>query len=176
MARNAWRCSRARACASDPDAGAVKLTAGASETATCPTGGSRRSSGAPASTWELTRARTSRTRPERGARTEVCNFMLSSTAMVAPASTSSPAPAVVVAIHVTAGEDVEAGATIAVLESMKLQTAVRAPRSGRVREVLARVNSQVDAGAPLVRLDRHVAELAVSDAPAVSFTPTSDIS
>jgi len=88
----------------------------------------------------------------------------------------APAPAVVVAVLVTAGEDVEAGATIAVLESMKLQTAVRAPRSGRVREVLARVNSQVDAGAPLVRLDRHVAELAVSDAPAVSFTPTSDIS
>ena len=82
----------------------------------------------------------------------------------------APAPAVVVAIHVTAGEDVEAGATIAVLESMKLQTSVRAPRSGRVREVLARVNSQVDAGAPLLRLDPPVGEVAVSDAPAVSFT------
>ncbi len=81
----------------------------------------------------------------------------------------APAPAVVVAVHVTAGEDVEAGATIAVLESMKLQTVVRAPRSGRVREVLARVNSQVDAGAPLLRLDRPVGEVAVSDAPAVSF-------
>ncbi len=82
----------------------------------------------------------------------------------------APAPAVVVAIHVTAGEDVEAGATIAVLESMKLQTAVRAPRSGRVREVLARVNSQVDAGSPLLRLDRPSGEVAVSDAPVVSFT------
>src|SRR5665811_418796 len=81
----------------------------------------------------------------------------------------APAPAVVVAVHVTAGEDVEAGATIAVLESMKLQTSVRAPRSGRVREVLARVNSQVDAGAPLLRLDPPVGELAVSDAPSVSF-------
>ena len=81
----------------------------------------------------------------------------------------APAPAVVVALHVTAGEDVEAGATIAVLESMKLQTAVRAPRSGRVREVLARVNSQVDAGAPLLRLDRPVGDIAVSDAPSVSF-------
>src|SRR5450756_1911109 len=82
----------------------------------------------------------------------------------------APAPAVVVAILVTAGEDVEAGATIAVLESMKLQTEVQAPRSGRVREVLARVNSQVDAGAPLLRLDRPVGEVAVSDVPAVSFT------
>ena len=82
----------------------------------------------------------------------------------------APAPAVVVAIHVNAGEDVEAGATIAVLESMKLQTSVRAPRSGRVREVLARVNSQVDAGAPLLRLDRPVGETVDSDGPAVSFT------
>jgi len=82
----------------------------------------------------------------------------------------APAPAVVVAIHVNAGEDVEAGATIAVLESMKLQTSVRAPRSGRVREVLARVNSQVDAGAPLLRLDRPIGEAVVSEAPAVSFT------
>ncbi|MBE3076302.1 MAG: fused acetyl/propionyl-CoA carboxylase subunit alpha/methylmalonyl-CoA decarboxylase subunit alpha, partial [Actinobacteria bacterium] len=82
----------------------------------------------------------------------------------------APAPAVVVAVHVAAGEDVAAGATIAVLESMKLQTVVRAPRSGRVREVLARVNSQVDAGAPLVRLDRPAGEAFVSDAPAVSFT------
>ncbi|MBC7560614.1 MAG: ATP-grasp domain-containing protein, partial [Dermatophilaceae bacterium] len=82
----------------------------------------------------------------------------------------APAPAVVVAVHVAAGEDVEAGAMIAVLESMKLQTAVRAPRSGRVREVFARVNSQVDSGAPLLRLDRRVGEEVVSGAPAVSFT------
>src|SRR5450631_158948 len=81
----------------------------------------------------------------------------------------APAPAVVVAIHVTAGEDVEAGATIAVLESMKLQTSVRAPRSGLVREVFARVNSQVDAGAALLRLDRPVGQGAGSDAPAVSL-------
>ncbi len=84
----------------------------------------------------------------------------------------APAPAVVVAVHVTAGDDVEAGATIVLLESMKLQTPVRAPRSGRVREVLARVNSQVDAGAPLLRLDRPVVEASGSDAPALSFTAT----
>ena len=81
----------------------------------------------------------------------------------------APAPAVVVAVQVTAGDKVEAGATVAVLESMKMETAVRAPRSGRVREVLAVVNSQVDAGAPLLRLDRPVDEATVSDAPAVGF-------
>jgi biotin carboxyl carrier protein len=81
----------------------------------------------------------------------------------------APAPAVVVAVHVSPGDDVEAGATLAVLESMKMETAVRAPRSGRVREVLAAVNSQVDAGAPLLRLDRPVDDVASSDAPAVGF-------
>jgi len=81
----------------------------------------------------------------------------------------APAPAVLVAVNVSAGDDVEQGAAIAVLESMKMETVVRAPRSGRVREVLAAVNSQVDAGAPLMRLDRHVADDTASDVPTVSF-------
>jgi acetyl/propionyl-CoA carboxylase alpha subunit/acetyl-CoA carboxylase carboxyltransferase component len=83
----------------------------------------------------------------------------------------APAPAVVVAVHVSAGDDVEAGATVAVLESMKLQTAVRAPRAGRVREVFARVNSQIDAGAPMLRLDVPVGDTAVAQAPAISLSP-----
>jgi biotin carboxyl carrier protein len=66
----------------------------------------------------------------------------------------APAPAVVVAVRVEVGQDVEAGQTVAVLESMKMETPVRAPSAGRVREVLAAVNAQVDAGAPLLRLDR----------------------
>jgi acetyl-CoA carboxylase carboxyltransferase component/biotin carboxyl carrier protein len=65
----------------------------------------------------------------------------------------APAPAVVVAVRVGLGDDVEAGQTIVVLESMKMETAVRAPVTGRVREVLAVVNAQVDAGAPLMRVD-----------------------
>jgi len=66
----------------------------------------------------------------------------------------APAPAVVVAVRATAGQEVEAGETVAVLESMKMETPVRAPYAGRVREVLVAVNSQVDAGAALLRLDR----------------------
>jgi acetyl/propionyl-CoA carboxylase alpha subunit/acetyl-CoA carboxylase carboxyltransferase component len=66
----------------------------------------------------------------------------------------APAPSVVVALPVQAGQDVEAGQTVAVLESMKMETAVRAPFAGRVRELLARANSQVDAGAALLTLER----------------------
>jgi acetyl/propionyl-CoA carboxylase alpha subunit/acetyl-CoA carboxylase carboxyltransferase component len=64
------------------------------------------------------------------------------------------APAVVVALPVSAGDEVEAGATLVVLESMKMETALRAPSAGRVREVFATVNSQVDAGAALLRVDQ----------------------
>jgi len=66
----------------------------------------------------------------------------------------APAPAVVVALRAGVGQDVEAGQTVAVLESMKMETPVRAPYAGRVREVLVAVNAQVDAGAALLRLDR----------------------
>ncbi|MET0765642.1 MAG: biotin carboxylase N-terminal domain-containing protein, partial [Blastococcus sp.] len=65
----------------------------------------------------------------------------------------APAPAVVVAVRVGVGDEVEAGQIIVVLESMKMETAVRAPVTGRVRELLAVVNAQVDAGAALVRVD-----------------------
>jgi biotin carboxyl carrier protein len=64
------------------------------------------------------------------------------------------APAVVVALRATPGQQVEAGQTVAVLESMKMETAVRAPFAGTVRDVLVRANAQVDAGAALLSIDR----------------------
>ena len=64
----------------------------------------------------------------------------------------APAPAMVVAIPVAAGDTVEAGDVVAVVESMKLETALRAPVSGRVQEVLVAANTQVDGGTKLIRL------------------------
>ena len=65
----------------------------------------------------------------------------------------SPMPAVVVAIPVQPGQRVAAGERVAWVESMKVEVEVTAPVSGTVREVLAAVNGQVDAGAPLVRIE-----------------------
>ena len=62
-------------------------------------------------------------------------------------------PAVIVAIPVEAGDLVEAGDVIAVVESMKMETSLTAPFRGRVREVLTSANMQVGARAPLVRLE-----------------------
>ena len=61
-------------------------------------------------------------------------------------------PALVVAVHVQPGMRVAAGDPIAVLESMKMETTVTAPVAGVVVSVAVGVNSQVEAGAPLLRL------------------------
>ncbi|GGT08435.1 carboxyl transferase domain-containing protein [Nonomuraea spiralis] len=65
----------------------------------------------------------------------------------------SPAPALVVATPLSAGDEVEAGAPLLVLESMKMETVLRAPFRARVRECAVSVGSQVEAGAPLMRLE-----------------------
>ncbi len=82
----------------------------------------------------------------------------------------SPSPAVVVAVRAAAGTDVEAGDTVMVLESMKMETPVKAPHAGRVREILAGVNSQVDRGGELLRIDRIDDGAAASSTPTVEFT------
>ena len=65
----------------------------------------------------------------------------------------SPAPALVVASPVAAGDLVDAGAPVLVLESMKMETVLRSPFAARVRELLVATGSQVETGAPLVRLE-----------------------
>ncbi|WP_405107233.1 ATP-grasp domain-containing protein [Micromonospora sp. NBC_01405] len=65
----------------------------------------------------------------------------------------SPAPALVVATPLKVGAEVEAGAPILVLESMKMETVLRAPFKARLKECLVFVGSQVETSAPLLRLE-----------------------
>lgn len=65
----------------------------------------------------------------------------------------SPAPALVVATPVTVGDEVEAGAAVVVLESMKMETIIHAPFPARVKELHVMTGSQVETMAPLVRLE-----------------------
>ncbi|MBP2479044.1 acetyl/propionyl-CoA carboxylase alpha subunit/acetyl-CoA carboxylase carboxyltransferase component [Crossiella equi] len=65
----------------------------------------------------------------------------------------SPAPALVVATPLTVGDEVDSGAPILVLESMKMEMVLRAPFRARVRELPVSVGSQVETGAPLMRLE-----------------------
>ncbi|GAA2852540.1 biotin carboxylase N-terminal domain-containing protein [Pseudonocardia halophobica] len=65
----------------------------------------------------------------------------------------APAPAMVVAVPVIAGQEVAEGDVVAIVESMKLETALRAPFAGTVAEVLVPSNTQVEGGTKLVRLE-----------------------
>jgi acetyl/propionyl-CoA carboxylase alpha subunit/acetyl-CoA carboxylase carboxyltransferase component len=68
----------------------------------------------------------------------------------------APAPGVVVSVRVKPGDLVAEGDPVAVIEMMKMELAVPAPFAGRVREVHAVINVQVDTRAPLVQLDRSI--------------------
>jgi acetyl/propionyl-CoA carboxylase alpha subunit/acetyl-CoA carboxylase carboxyltransferase component len=65
----------------------------------------------------------------------------------------SHAPGVVVSIPVEEGDEVDAGDVVAVLESMKMESSLTAPRAGKVRHVFVGPNTQVGARAPLVQID-----------------------
>jgi 3-methylcrotonyl-CoA carboxylase alpha subunit len=69
------------------------------------------------------------------------------------AALGAPMPATVVAINVAPGQEVKAGDALIVLEAMKMELAVTAPKDGRVRRVACRVGELVQPGVPLVEFD-----------------------
>jgi 3-methylcrotonyl-CoA carboxylase alpha subunit len=56
-------------------------------------------------------------------------------------------------VLVVAGQNVQAGDRLAVLEAMKMEHSLTAARDGTVAEVLVTAGRQVDAGAPIIRLE-----------------------
>ena len=66
----------------------------------------------------------------------------------------APATALVVAVDVEPGKMVHVGDRLLVVEAMKMEIAITAPLAGRVVDVLVARNVQVDAGAPLVRIEQ----------------------
>jgi pyruvate carboxylase len=66
---------------------------------------------------------------------------------------AAPMPGAVVAVAVSAGEAVAAGAKLLTLEAMKMETTLYAERDGTVAEVLAKPGTQVEGGDLLVRLE-----------------------
>jgi acetyl/propionyl-CoA carboxylase alpha subunit/acetyl-CoA carboxylase carboxyltransferase component len=81
----------------------------------------------------------------------------------------APAPAVVVSILVKPGDTVAIGERLAVLEAMKMEMQVPAPFSGKVRQVMAIPNVQVDTGAPLLQIDPLAAGDTVANSKRVVF-------
>lgn len=65
----------------------------------------------------------------------------------------APMPGKVIAVKVAPGDTVGKGDELLVVEAMKMENAVRAPRDGRVKSVTARVGDMVSPGAVLVELE-----------------------
>jgi acetyl-CoA/propionyl-CoA carboxylase biotin carboxyl carrier protein len=63
-----------------------------------------------------------------------------------PVDVAAPMPGAILAVHVTAGQPVDAGDPIATLEAMKMEHAVPAPVAGTVAELAARAGDQVARG------------------------------
>jgi biotin carboxyl carrier protein len=64
----------------------------------------------------------------------------------------APMPGVVIAVHVKEGQPVATGDTLMVIESMKLETAIKAWREGAVAAVHVGVGQAFQRGAPLLSL------------------------
>ena len=69
----------------------------------------------------------------------------------------APMPGTVVSIKVAVGDKVATGAVLMVIESMKLETAIRAPQDGVVTNVHVRESEVFDRDALLITLSQEIA-------------------
>ncbi len=63
---------------------------------------------------------------------------------------SAPMPGTILKVNVTQGQSVKEGEVLCILEAMKMENEILAPKAGSVTQVLVSKGSTVDTGAPLV--------------------------
>ena len=61
-------------------------------------------------------------------------------------------PGTILSVNVKAGDAVKEGQVLVILEAMKMENEIVAPKNGTVTQVLVSKGSSVDTGAPLVVL------------------------
>jgi len=66
---------------------------------------------------------------------------------------SAPMPGTIVSIRVKGGDVVKAGDVLLILDSMKIQNEIRAPREGKIREVFASEGKYVRRREPLIAIE-----------------------
>ena len=64
----------------------------------------------------------------------------------------APMPGNILKVNVTVGQKVNSGDVLVVLEAMKMENEIMAPKAGTVSQVLVSKGSTVDTDAPLVVL------------------------
>ena len=67
-------------------------------------------------------------------------------------SVNAPMPGNILKVNVTVGQQVTEGQVLVVLEAMKMENEIMAPKAGTVSQVLVTKGSTVDTDAPLVVL------------------------
>lgn len=82
------------------------------------------------------------TRTERGRRVQDDDLAL-----------ASPMPAKVAAVKVSPGQQVTRGDVLVMLEAMKMELPIRAPRDGRVKSIACQPGDLVQPGVPLLELE-----------------------
>ena len=65
---------------------------------------------------------------------------------------SAPMPGTILSVEVCAGQPVEAGQVVCLLEAMKMKNPVRTAKAGTVAEICVSAGQTVSYGEPLVRL------------------------
>jgi methylmalonyl-CoA carboxyltransferase 1.3S subunit len=84
-------------------------------------------------------------------------FTMTPTAAKTPATSANalttPMAGTVVTVLIEAGADVKSGDTLLVLEAMKMETEVTAPKDGKVRSVEVAVGDAVQGGQVLIEWD-----------------------
>ncbi len=65
---------------------------------------------------------------------------------------SAPMPGTILKVNVAAGDAVKSGAVLVVLEAMKMENEILAPRDCVIKQIVTAKGSSVDTGAPMVIL------------------------
>ena len=63
---------------------------------------------------------------------------------------NSPMPGNIIKVNVVAGQAVKEGEVLVILEAMKMENEIMAPKSGTVTQVLVEKGSTVETGVPMV--------------------------
>ena len=71
----------------------------------------------------------------------------------ASAGLEAPMPGKVIAVKKSVGDRVAKGEELLIVEAMKMENAIRAPRDARVKQIAAKVGDMVAPGAVLVELE-----------------------
>jgi biotin carboxyl carrier protein len=74
-------------------------------------------------------------------------------AAAGPGDVVAPLGGVVQSVSVALGQTVNLGETVVVLEAMKMNTVLTAPRAGKVTRVVAKPGDPVEAGQVLVSIE-----------------------